>query len=83
MNINKKCFHIHSYGFREGVEDIFYYSCQEHLDELIAVLREEEDEVDLLTVIEDRYEEIVRHMKVTEELYNEQKGDMNVLLYFL
>ncbi|XP_047143323.1 nucleosome-remodeling factor subunit BPTF isoform X2 [Hydra vulgaris] len=60
----------------EGVEDIFYYSCQEHLDELIAVLREEDNEVELLTVIEDRYEEIVRHMKVTEELYNEQKGDL-------
>lgn len=60
----------------DGEEDIFYYSCQKHLDELIDVLKDEEDESELVAVLEERYDDIVRHMKVTAELYEENRGEL-------
>lgn len=60
----------------EGNLDIFYYSCQKHFDELLSALRDDEKETELVSVLEDRYDEIVRHMKITEELYQEKKGDL-------
>ena len=63
--------------FSVGELDVFYYSCQEHFDELLEILRKDEyDEEDVVVVLTDRYEEIVRHMKVTGELSNELKGMM-------
>ena len=53
----------------DGDCDTFYYSSQKHVDELMDALRDEEDESDLLTALEERYEDIVRHMKITLELY--------------
>ena len=53
--------------------DVFNYSSQEHLDELIKAL-EDQNEEPLLTNIQERYEEIVKHMNVTEELYDIRKG---------
>ena len=64
-------------SFRVGQSDTFYYSSQSHFDELLEVLRSEVDEAeeDLLAVLNERYEEIVRHMKVTAELCNDFKGN--------
>lgn len=62
-------------SFREGELDLFYYSCKDHLDELIEVLRKHgDDEEELLTTFEERYDEIIRHMNVTQDLYAEKQG---------
>ena len=59
--------------YREGRHDVFYYSTQKHLDELTKALRSQEEYV-LLNAIDERYDEIVKHMKITDELYKEKKG---------
>lgn len=70
--------------FREGELDLFYYSCKEHLDELIEVLRKHGDhEEELLTTFEERYDEIIRHMNVTQDLYTEKQGLFDLLICLL
>ena len=58
---------------REGRLDVFYYSSKKHVDELIKAL-DDQDEFNLVSAIRERYEDIMKHMKITEELYFEKKG---------
>ena len=51
------------------------------MDELLRAL-ENQYEDHLVAVLQDRYDEIVRHMNITEELYNEKKGK-NFQNYYL
>ena len=63
------------YLYREGRQDVFYYSSKDHLDELLNALVDQ-DEYNLASVIQERYEDITKHMKITEELYTEKKGTL-------
>lgn len=55
-------------------KDIWYYSTVEQLEYLLSKLDEKELEAGLCREINDMKEEIVRQMKITETLTNENKG---------
>ena len=65
--------------FREGEHDIFYYSCKAHLDELVEALKADGQEENLILAFEDKYNDIIRQMTLTESLANEFKGKTIVL----
>ena len=60
---------------------MFYYSSKKHIDELLKAL-EDQDEFNLVAAIRERYEDIMKHMKISEELYSEKKGKQPSLILF-
>lgn len=59
-----------------------YYSCKEHLDDLIKALEEDGKEKRLLSVIKARYKVMVRHMEITESLIEAARGESSGKLLF-
>ena len=66
---------------REGESDIFYYSYVSHLDELIAVLKADGNEENLILAFEDKYGDITKQMAITEELTSSSRGYLRTSLF--
>ena len=59
---------------REGNDEVLYYSCKAHLDELINSLEEDGKEKKLLSMIKAKYKVMIKHMEITETLTEELRG---------
>ena len=51
-----------------------YYSCKEHLDDLINSLEEDGKEKRLLSAMKTKYKVMVKHMQITEALTEASRG---------
>lgn len=59
---------------REGNDEVLYYSCKAHLDELINSLEEDGKEKKLLSMIKAKYKVMIKQMEITETLTEELRG---------
>ncbi|XP_029214367.2 nucleosome-remodeling factor subunit BPTF-like isoform X2 [Acropora millepora] len=62
--------------FVEGNDEVLYYSCKAHLDELINSLEEDGKEKKLLSMIKAKYKVMIKQMEITETLTEELRGDL-------
>ena len=68
-------FVVHVHVYREGENEMWYYSTKPQLEELLEVLDDRNWENDLVRTLEDMRSEIENQMEITEELTNENKGN--------
>lgn len=62
---------------REGSDETLYYSCKDHLDDLINSLEEDGKEKRLLSAIKAKYKIMAKHMEITEALTEAARGMYN------
>ena len=60
--------------YREGDNEVWYYSTPGQIDELLEVLDREKWETHLFMAIRDLRDEITKHMAITEDLTLQHKG---------
>lgn len=65
---------------RESDDEVWYYSTEAQLEELLQSLDKEKWEEELVKNIEDMREEILKQMTVTEQLTAEAKGSKKSML---
>lgn len=64
---------------REGNDEVLYYSCKAHLDELINSLEEDGKEKKLLSMIKAKYKVMIKHMEITETLTEKLRGMNDII----
>lgn len=64
---------------REGNDEVLYYSCKAHLEELINSLEEDGKEKKLLSMIKAKYKVMIKHMEITETLTEELRGMNDII----
>ena len=68
------------YVYRENDGEVWYYSTEAQLEELLETLDKEKWEEELVRNIEDMKEEILRQMTITEQLTAEHKSGKKSML---
>lgn len=64
----------------EGEDQVWYYSTEIQIDEVMLVLDQDHWERSLVYALNDLMEEIKRHMVTTEEITNEHRGNKKTAL---